>query len=109
MKNKKFYWKVVHKIPKGNMISAIEMYNIAIYRLNKVTVSPTEVGLFCFKTRAQARRFRDEKFSSENLRLLKVDVDMNDEIPITKEIDFFLILPEGTILFSKVTPFEISH
>jgi hypothetical protein len=111
MKNtkKKYYWKVVYKDPKGKFISAVELYNPVTYFLNKRVTSPTETGLFCFKTRSQARQFKNYLLSSDGeYQLMKVDVDINSECDI-KKFSYYMGLPTGTILFSEVTPFEISH
>lgn len=89
-------WKVVYKNFKGRYQSPIAVQQIT-YKINKTVSSPTDIGLFCFKLRRQARNFVGVSWRA---RIFKVEVDSNDEKPYAAEwVDG---CPTGTVRYSKV-------
>lgn len=73
-------WKVVEKRIDGTFISAASARNLR-YPIGNVVEAPTSDGIFCWKTRTQARKFkRVVLLNPFRYRVFKTEVYVDDEI-----------------------------
>ena len=127
MKKEKHYWKVVRTgNPKGEdcvYTSAIitEGVYLTIYKIDEYVSAPLkENGLFVFKTRSAARKFKKRECGWKHL-LFKVKVrgeqithvqpyDTGDMLVYNRLVNFNEYnFPEGTCNFPEVMLVEQSH